>query len=234
VSLPSRRVLKAFNRRRVVTKADPHAERPFWGPHPDSHIAEIEREFFAVGSDFLLTVYAAALGKPSPGARAMQKSFHLDPGKVDGWGKLADLFNSKLPASKLLTGWDAVVQKLTATILPESTIEAAAARMALSSNLMWRIGQRVLNPPSWGWEEAENRFSRQQAESMNWAKAHGMAYMQGLTDETRKSLRMILVGSKEAGEGSSGLQRRLFDKISELNKDWRRIALTETAIATTR
>jgi hypothetical protein len=226
-------VLKAFNRRRVVTKEDPHAERPFWGPHPDAHIAAIESEFYCVGSDFLRAFYGASLGLNAPEIRLLSKAFHLDPGKIDGWGKLADLFNSKLPASKLLSGWDAVVQRLTATILPESTIEAAATRLALSTNLMWRLGQRVLNPTPWGWAEAEDHFSRQQVESMNWAKAHGMAYCRGLTDETRKALRMILVGSKEAGEGSSGLQRRLFDKISELNKDWRRIALTETAIATT-
>lgn len=233
LALPHRRMLKAFDRRRVATPHEAHAERPFWGPHPDKAIAKIEADFFRVGNDFLRQVYAAALGKPLPSPRSIMKAFHVDPGQLDGWGKLSDLFNSKLPAPKLLQGWDALLQKLTSTLLPEESIEAAAARLAIHSSLMWRLGQRVLNPPELEWDAAKKAISSQQAEAMSYAKAHGMAYLRGLSDETRKSLRLLLVDSKEAGEGAQGLQRRLFDKVSQLNMDWRRIALTETGMAVT-
>lgn len=233
VALPSRRVLKAFDRRRVATKAEPHAERPVWGPHPDPAIAAIEREFFRVGNDFLRYLYAGALGKPVPTARSLQKAFTV-PGpkkRIDGWGSLLDLFNKRLPPEKLLEGWDIVIHRLSSALLPGDSITVAAERMALRSHLLWKLGQRALHPEDLPWLKAKDVVGKAQAASMEWAKAHGCMYLQKLTDEARNAVREVLVASKEAGEGSTQLGRRLFDRVSHLNRDWRRIALTETAMA---
>lgn len=234
LAMPSRLALKAFNRRRVVDESHDHlAERPFWGPHPDVAIARIEQPFFEVGQDYLRALYAAVLGWKTSKVRPLTKAFHVDPGQIDGWGKLADLFNSKLPATQLMDGWGQVVQKLSGVLLPQATIEAAAQRMALESSLLWRLGQRVIHPIEMPWEKAEKALSPAQAASMEWAKVHGMFYLQKLDDEAKLALREILVQSKEAHEGITGLERRLFDKMSGLNRDWRRIALTETGMAVT-
>lgn len=234
VSLPSRRVLKAFDRRRLAGKdngGDHHSERPFWGPHPDRRIAAIEAEFYGVGRDFLRAVCAAAMGRPAPGVRALEKAFQVDPGEMDGWGRLVDLFSRKIEPAKLMDGWTAVVDRLVAGLLPQATVEAAASRMAMQTHLMWRIGQRVAAGTLPTWDDAVKLVPSVQAESMVWARNHGMAYLQNLSDESRKAMRTILVQSREYEQGAQGLNRALFDKMSGLNRDWRRIAITETALA---
>lgn len=234
VRLPSRKALRSFDRRSLAGKdngGDQHSERAFWGPHPDPMVARVEGEFFGVGRDFLRRLYAASLGRPLPGPRALEKSFTGDPGPLDGWGRLADLFASKRPPSELMDGWSLVVDRLVSGLLPQATVDAAATRMALQSHLMWSLGQRVAKVPDLGWKAAEKALPGPAAESMAWARAHGMTYLQGLGDESRLALRALLVQSREEEQGAQGFQRLLFDKMSGLNRDWRRISITETGMA---
>ena len=66
---------------------------------------------------------------------------------------------------------------------------------------------------------------------MEWTKARALEGCRGLEAEAKGRLMTVLIQSKEAGEGTQGLGRRCFDACADMNRDWRRLALTETAAA---
>lgn len=228
----TRPALKALARRKAVKEpstAQVEAERPFWGPHPDPAISAIEEEFYNVGAFFLRDLLAHGLGRP---VRTLQKSFRPASPPVSGWGELADLFNRDLQPERLMQGWQTVIDRLVVALLPPTSAERAAQSLALKAHLMHRAGERVSFPerfPSWGRTitEAEPVASR----ALQWTKVRAAEHMTALTTEARHNLLTCLVTSKEAGEGSGKLQQRLFDSFSAMNRDWRRVALTETAFA---
>lgn len=232
---PGRPVLKALGRRRAPltppSAAQVEAERPFWGPHPDPAIGAIEEEFYRVGEGFLRGLLAHALGRP---VRSLQKAFQPKAPQVPGWGDLADLFRSDLEPERLMQGWQTVIDRLVGALLPGDTREQAAQALALRAGLLHRAGQRVASPatfPSWG--QALRTAPRSASQAMQWTKVRAAEHMTNLEAGARHALLSALVESREAGDGLGKLQQRLFDGFSGLNRDWRRVALTETAMAVT-
>lgn len=226
-----RPLLKAVNRR--VSRVAPEAERPFWGPHPDRLIASIEDEFYQAGFHFLSAFLGAALGKKAPGAKVLTKAFNLPSPHVHGWGKVADLFRTDIPPVRLLQGWEATIDQVLKGLWPDAAKQQSAEYLALRTHWMTQAGERVAStPPFSSWGHAIREMSRAQVESMEWTKARALVYASKLQDDARNAMRALLVNSKQAGEGPAMLERRLFEKFGNLNRDWRRIALTETAFAT--
>lgn len=228
----SRPVLKALGRRRMPSRppsaAQVERERPFWGPHPDPGIAFIEDEFWRPGAAFLQAMVAHALGH---GVRPLAKAYALPSGSVAGWGEIADLFKQDLDPDHLMTGWSQIIDKLATGLFPGATKESLARQMALRSHLLHKAGARVAagDLPSWG--TALRTFGSSQSEALAWTKARALQFMTALDSKARESMLTTLVASRQAGEGVGKLQRRLFDSFSTLNRDWRRVALTETAMA---
>ncbi len=229
-----RPVLKALRRGRVPltppTAAQVEAERPFWGPHPDPEIAYIEDQFWGVGEAFLRGLLSHALGRR---VRSLQKAFQPKPPEVPGWGQIVDLFRSDLEPERLMDGWQAVIDRLVGALLPGDTQEQAAQALALRASLLHRAGERVAHPerfPSWG-QALREAPSSAASTAMQWTKARAAEHMTNLTAEARHALLSTLSASREAGDGVGKLQQRLFDSFSGLNRDWRRVALTETALA---
>lgn len=227
-------MFKALSRRRIPgpppSARQVEAERPFWGVHPDPAISVIEEQFFAVGAGFLEALLAHALGRP---VRAALKAFRPQMPKVQGWGELADLFRSDLDPEHLMQGWQTVIDRLVGALLPGDTIQQASQALALRTHLMHRAGQRVAHPdtfPSWV-SAVRGAPSATASASLQWTKIRAAEHMTNLTAEARHNLLTCLVTSKEAGDGSGKLQQRLFDQFSAMNRDWRRVALTETAFA---
>lgn len=232
--MAGRPALKALGRARVSltppSAQQVEAERPFWGPHPDPVIAAIEAEFYEVGAGFLRGLLSNALGRP---VRSLQKAFRQEVPKVAGWGDLADLFRSDLQPERLMQGWQTVIDRLVGALLPGNTVEQAAQALALRAHLMHRAGERVANPgafPSWG-QALREAPSPVASAALQWTKVRAAEHMTNLTAEARHSLLSALATSREAGEGSGKLQQRLFDQFSSMNRDWRRVALTETSFA---
>jgi hypothetical protein len=243
VSVP-RAIMKAVGtrasapRRRVPrtppTAKDVEAERPFWGRHPNADIAEIEDEFYRVGFNFLAGLLGAALGKAPP--RKLQKAgFSSDGGAaIPGWGKVADLFKKDLSPDLLMDGWTRVIDQLVKRLLPGTTVTQASQALAIRSHLLYKAGLRVagkLPDPSIGWLNAKDQVSAASAASMEWTRTRAVEHMTALGAQARHNLMTCLLTSKEAGDGSGKLQQRLFDGFSQMNRDWRRVALTEAASA---
>jgi hypothetical protein len=229
-----RPVLKALRRGRMPltppSAAQVEAERPFWGPHPDPEIAFVEDQFWSVGEMFLRGLLSHAIGRQ---VRALQKAFHPKAPQVPGWGDLMSLFRSDLEPERLMQGWQTVIDRLVGALLPGDTREQAAQALALRASLLHRAGERVAYPerfPSWGLALREAP-SRAASEVLQWTKVRAVERMTALTADARHALLTVLVDSREAGDGVGKLQQRLYDGFSGLNRDWRRVALTETALA---
>jgi hypothetical protein len=229
---PPRPLLKALGRRRVPSRppsaAQVEAERPFWGPHPDPAIAYIEDEFWRPGSRFLTALLSHALGKQ---VRPLAKAYGLPAGAIPGWGEVADLFRKDLDPEHLMAGWGRVIDKLVTGLFPATTKEHVARGMALRAHLLHKAGERVAAGDLPAWTTAVRGMSAVQRQAMAWTKARAVQYMTALDAKARDALMSTLLVSREAGEGVGQLQRRLFDGFSTLNRDWRRVALTETAAA---
>lgn len=228
-----RPILKATHRGpkvigRMPTQAEIDAERPFWGPHPDPDVARIEEAYYQFGARFLAQLYGHVLGRTTT-PRALRKA----GAAAAGWGEIARLWRDpNLSVDQAMDGWTRVIERLSRSLFDPAKAESEAQALALRSHLLWRLGEKAkagtLLP---SWEEATRGLSRAAHESMAWTKARAAEYVTGLHEQALHALRQALVDSRQAKEGVSKLQQRLFDKFSAQNRDWRRVALTETGMA---
>jgi len=62
-----------------------------------------------------------------------------------------------------------------------------------------------------------------------YAELHAGELIQDLTDHSRSVIMQTLIDGEKNGISSKELQRNLFNRFDSLNRDWRRIAETETA-----
>lgn len=90
-------------------------------------------------------------------------------------------------------------------------------------------------------KEAVSQFNlpAQQAAMMDFARVRCAENVRALTDSVRHTLRTTIVQHLEdklaeaPGTPGQALEQRLFDKFATLNRDWRRIAVTEAGEAQT-
>lgn len=228
--------------RRLVRRAirpvgeNHEAERSFWGPHPDPAVARIEEELYQVGFQFLRELYGAAFGVAAP--RKLQKSFAFGAvfGKIPGWGHVAELFKRKeLGPLEIRNAWGQVIDRLCNALFHQRTQEEVAAATAVRCHWLGRI--RTLSeegpqgPPPRNWDDAHARMKRQEQEAMEWTRTRALEACRNLSDSARDGLRNVLLQARQEGLGTREVQRRCFDRFADLNRDWRRTALTETASA---
>ncbi len=64
---------------------------------------------------------------------------------------------------------------------------------------------------------------------INWANVHTGELIQEVTNRSRKQIVEMIMQGYQDKVTPRQLEAKLFDKMSDLNKDWRRIAETETA-----
>jgi hypothetical protein len=230
-----RTILKALSRRREPAPPfarQTEAERPFWGPNPDPAVTRIEDEFYGWGQRAMTGMLSAVLGKKIEPRTILKAGFMPVNARISGWGQVMDLFNTRKSPVDLMDGWSKVIDKLTAALTPPGSAEAAAQALALRTHLMFKVGQAMSEPMALpNWMQAMDIVDTSQAASMEWTKARGLEYANNLSASMRHTLVQELVASKQADEAPGILERRLLTQFGQLNRDWRRIALTESAFA---
>lgn len=218
----------------MPSSAQEQAERPFWGKHWDPGVSAVEEAFYGWGQKYLLGMLSGCLGRAVAPRAILKSGLAVNPrAPIDGWGQVMELFDGSRPPTEVYDGWQNIVDRLTGALAPQASSVAAGQAMAIRSALMSRIGDKVFNGPKVlpPWEVALADATRLQRETMAWTAARGAEYAVNLTANARHSILTSLVDSRQAQEGPKLLERRLFDKFSALNRDWRRLALTESAMA---
>jgi hypothetical protein len=216
----------------VPTGRQAEAERPFWGPNPDPAVDRIESEFYGWGNRVLVGLVSAVLGRNVQPRALVKAGFLPADARLSGWGKVMDLFSTRKDPGELMDGWGKVIDNILGVLVPAGSPEAAAQGLALRSHLMHQVGRVVATPPVLpSWAQAMDLMRPSQAHSMEWTEALGLQYANNLTASSRHVLVSELIASKQGEEGPGTLERRLLERFGQLNRDWRRIVLTESAFA---
>jgi hypothetical protein len=150
---------------------------------------------------------------------------------VEGWGRVVDLFDSTKRPEAILDGWEAVIGRLADSITPPGNRQAAAEALAIRSHLLARAVESAQKGPLPAWGSVWDGASPYEQAALAWTRQRGLEYAQHLTEDARHALVASMIDSRMASESPKGLERRLLDGFGQLNRDWRRIALTESAMA---
>lgn len=206
-------------------------ERSLWGPSPIPGVTEAEDLLYLTGERFLMRLYGAAIGLDTKG-RQFRKAVGDGPiPQPAGWGDLAKLFLAGGDPAKQVAAWESVVDKLLGALLPQATVQQTTQAWAVRTFLLGKLGD---NATKGTWPDYRNllpSLERRQVEVLSWTAARGAAHVQGIADLSRKALRDELTLAAMEKVSTKELQGRLYDRFSAMNRDWRRLAVTETAAA---
>ena len=227
-------VLKADRPSSIIRHAAPTSaqvehERSLWGPHPDPLHAWVEEQLYGLGFGYMRGLLRFALGDRR--AQVTKAEGGLGPG-APGWGDVMRLFSSPAPAEQKMATWGSLVDQFTHAFLPGQTVADQAAAWALRSSLLTAIGDRVkgiMGPSPWA---AFHRTLPPSGQAiLDWQKANGAQFITRLTEQARSRVLDTLVDAQLAGGDHHALSTQLLRTFGALNRDWRRIAITETAMA---
>jgi hypothetical protein len=226
-----------------------------WSPHPNPLVRRIVEVFTARGlqrsSDLTTELEAWLKGdRHRPGAEGPPRP----EGAMQRWGpdelKLVKLYLEALrPDEFMISDWEMVVDYLVQRYLPAEDLRTEAEWLATRSTLMGRVQAAMgeldaeqadsvlaILPPL---EMADGLGLTSAARAvLGFARARACENVGALSDSTRHRLKTIVVDHLEGvytGDRRSGaahsLETKLFDAGGQLNRDWRRIAVTEATNA---
>lgn len=226
-------------------------EDTIWDAHPDPAIRRLI-ELFTQRGLLRLDEVKKEVEAWSRGARAAPGSRPPRPaGAMERWGpdelKLARIYLERLPSSQwALDDHMMMVDYVVQRYLPAEELKSEADWLATRSVLMGRVQANMevkakqaekiaaafpLTPAA---AISQFRMSPAQRETLNYAVARAGENVRQFKEDTRHSLRMVVVRhahDRAVGQEEGSLQSELVDRFATLNRDWRRIAVTEAGEA---
>lgn len=224
-----------------------------WEPHHNPFIQRIIELFTARGLTMLEHVQKALMawadGKMhDPAAKPVARP----PGFVQNWtaeeSALVRLYLASLPpAAFSIDDWSLVVDYLLHTYMPESVLRTESEWFAVRSSILGRV-QAVIDgtapapaqldpivaalPVTIAGAQKTFKFKPLDA-IMEFGRARCMEEVVALAASTRKRIKNVILEhtfKKMTGDpvaSRENLEQKLFDEFAALNRDWRRIAVTE-------
>lgn len=222
-----------------------------WDDHPSPLVRKLIELFTARGLDRLEEV-RKDLNQWARGANQVGGKPTVRPaGAMERWSrdelKLVRIYLERLPPAKwTFDDHMMVVDYLFQRYLPADELKTEAEWLATRSTLMGRVqtsldakekqADKIAAALPLTVAEAEKRFtlSPAQLETLNYASAHAAENVRAFKEDARHSLRAIVVRrahERAIGHEQGSLQTELMDRFAVLNRDWRRIAVTEAGEA---
>jgi hypothetical protein len=225
-----------------------------WDAHPSPFIARLV-ELFTERGLLRLTDCREEL------QRWMQGALHnpgLIPARPSGsmlrWTpaemQLVRIYLTALPpASFALEDYMLLTDFLFQRYLPADDMTTEAQWLSTRASLMGRVQGNLLNitaaqadvllgalPITVAAAKQLFDFTAVQASVMEYADAHAIEYATAFSDGARHSIKKVILDVHQENAATPGmipgrLQSRLFDQFASLNRDWRRIAITESGNA---
>lgn len=236
----------------VLHKADPPADDPgIWSPHESPMIQDLVEQFSAYGVEKIAAMrdelmqwlsgakYVAGV-VPKPGiplfypwastqikdTEAYLASRPVAEWKAEDWTALVDLLVQKhLPVDVLSSSAEELAvksQALGAVQAAHGEIPVAAAA-AMLPKLASTVSDFAKHAQLHEW----------QVGVLEYAKARGAENIVALTNGARGALKRVILDHQQAvflgdkGATAHTLQTKLFDAFGTMNRDWRRIAVSE-------
>ena len=222
-----------------------------WDEHPSPLVRKLIELFTARGLDRLGSVQTELRDWASRRAPRGGEQVPRPPGSMERWTKdelkLVRIYLERLPPAKWTFDDHAMmVDYLVQKYLPADELLSEAEWLATRSTLMGRV-QKSLDAKEKQADklaaslpltvaEAEKRFqlTPAQRESLEYARAHAGENVRAFRDDSRHALRRIVMRrahERFTGTEQGSLQTELMDRFAILNRDWRRIAVTEAGEA---
>lgn len=228
-----------------------------WKPHQSILIQRMVELFTQRGLDRLAAVQQA-LSDWQTGKNHTPTStpVSVPPGMVQRWGPdelaLVRVYLESLPPSLWTLDDHMMAIDLTVqTLLDPSALVAEAEWLAVRAGMMGKVQANMAAAPTAKQADAvlaalpftiagaEQHFQLAPAERqvLNFARVRAAEHVTSLADGARHKMRAIVAADLEQKAlgvpptGDSSLQTKLLDAFGELNKDWRRIAVTEAGEA---
>lgn len=227
-----------------------------WSPHPSPFVSKIIELFTQRGLDRLEAVRKGILKWQSGAGHVPGLVPPPAPGMMLRWTPderaLVKLYLESLPPAQWtlddhMMSIDLVVQ----TYLPQDALQTEAEWLAVRSGMMGKVQANLAKEPT----EAEadtilqampstvagavQQFSIEGAvrRSMDFARVRACENVRALADGVRHKMRGVVAADLEQRQsgsvppGTSSLETKLLDEFGALNRDWRRIAVTEAGNA---
>lgn len=224
-----------------------------WDLHPNPYIRRIVEMFTRRGLDRIAGMtdelrkwiggekFHPASERPARPAGAMERWSQTEIG-------LARLYLESLPPDQFaLDDWMLLVDYLVQRYLPAGDLRTEAEWLATRSSLMGRVqvamkdeateaqADKLLASLPASVPEAAEKFglTALQRTVMDYGNAHTAENVSGLADSIRHRMRRVIMDYSEAqflgdkAKAAGSLQSRLLDEFGTMNRDWRRIAVTE-------
>lgn len=236
-----------------------HGDDGIWKPHQSPLLQRLVELFTQRGLTHLEGVktsleawQAGHKYKPSPVPAP------LPAGTLQRWSAdelaLAKLYLESLPpALWTLDDHMLCIDMVVQTHLPMEVLQPEAEWMAVRAGLMGKVQANMAADPTPKQADAilaalpstiggaVTQFSLQPAQraSLEFARVRAVENVRALSEKVRHTMRTVVVTDLEqrafgnVPAGTSSLQTKLLDAFGELNRDWRRIAVTEAGEAQT-
>lgn len=222
-----------------------------WDEHPNPHIRRLVELFTQRGLDRSAGMEAELRRWISGDMhRPELRRPPRPPGVMARWApaelELAQLYLQSLPVDLFtLDDWMLLVEYIAQRYLPPDDLRTEAEWLASRANMMGRVqavlpdlpeeeaNTVVVSLPSIEEATAQFGMSAEQRAVIDFGRARCAEYVRGISEAVRGQLRRIIVDYQEAvflgdrARAAESLETRLLDTFGALNRDWRRIAVTE-------
>lgn len=213
-----------------------------WRPHEDpflrDHIEAVTQRGLLLLSNILhalLARFGALLAKATEWEKLDAKEL----------AAIEEHLRSRDPAKYTVDDWMLLVDWIVKRYLPPGVIASEAEYLAVKSTILGRIEAAGRVPPEKAVHVASAapttagalpwRLSEMENSVIEFARARAAEFITDLGDRTRHRIKQIIVNHEQLRAwGDKGatlhkLESQLLDEFAVLNRDWRRIALTESA-----
>ncbi len=235
-------------------------EAAIWRPHENPWLRGVVEDVTGIGRRALLALQTELHAALFPGTdgpqplRVLRKAEAWQrPDDVARAGMRAALA-ARPPGGWTPDDWLLFCDLLIAEHLPDDTVRAAADMLAVRAALGGKIAaaaeragrpiagaraERLATalPQSRRWGMPPKVLTAAEAATLDLAAARALIFMQGVADDARKAMKEVAVAGirrtvlGERDGGDEALRSRLLDQFGTLNRDWRRVAVTEAAEA---
>lgn len=235
-----------------------HDEDGIWKPHESPLIRRLVELFTERGLMRLEAVHKQYLAWQEGVHHKPPASPVTPPGIMPRWTQpeleLARLYLESLPPGAwTLDDHMLAIEYVVQVYLPADDLVAEADWLSTKATLMGKVQANLQAQPSPKQADSilaalpnsitdavgAGMLSQRQAAVMAFSKARAAENVRALTDKVRHRMRTLITSDLEqkalggAPAGSSSLQTKLADEFAVLNRDWRRIAVTEAGEAQT-
>ncbi len=229
-----------------------------WSPHESPLIRRLVELFTQRGLDRLAAVQEQLIKWEAGDFHKAAAGPITKPGMMERWTQdelaLVRLYLESLPPAQWtlddhMMAVDYVVQRY----LPADELKTEAEWMATRASMMGKVQANMAAEATIGHADkilaalpstvasAVSQFNLpgQQKATLQFAAARAAENVRALTDDVRHKMRGTVLQhlqdeqTKVPGTPGQSLQSKLFDEFATLNRDWRRIAVTEAGEAQT-